>query len=1667
MSFDLLSQVNGNEWINFNQNYYKVQTAADGIYRLTFNDLVDAGVPVGSILASRYQIFHRGLEQAIFVQSQSGTPLQAGDYLEFYGQRNDGTLDADLYMPSQAQPHTFYNLNSDTTAYFITWSTTGINGQRMDFVDLFNVGGLPPEDYHDQEQLSLFTSDYSQGRIYTQGSDLAETVLSQFDFGEGWTGTRIQKGNFLDFTLTGITQTFAGGPTPQLEVLLAGRNNRPHNLEILVGPSVASLRSLGTSEFEFYNTQIILNDINFSDVSAGGDMTVRVTVNGFPTITADAVSVSYIRLIFPQQFDITGLTDQVFNLPVNPGGTSFVQIPNAPASPDIYDISDPNQPIRYGYTTSGGVIDLVVPNTNNPRQVLVNGSGFISPAIKKVNFKKITPKDYDYLVVSHLELRQSAGQIQDPVQAYVDYRASEQGGNYKVLIMDMGELYDQFSYGEITPLAIRRFARFMLTGGNAQYLFLIGKSLTVNNDFHRSDPTTASIKDLVPTAGFPGSDIQLTAGLDGTVYEPAIPTGRIIAQTPDDVVAYLNKVVEHEAVPFDDLWRKRLLHLSGGLTSAELVRFKGYVDGFKQVAEADFLGGQVTTIGKEGNSNSELVNVTDVVNEGVSLITFYGHSAVNITDIEIGDVSDPTLGYNNKGKYTSILVNGCNAGNIFSTASSFGENWILTPDLGAVTYLAHSATGFESALRNYSDVLYATGFGDKAFIHKGIWDIQKETSVRFLGSGDPSEINISQVQQVVLQWDPAVTWFGADKPDYEINDANVFAESFDGSKVTILSDSFNLNLIVRNFGRTDLDSIQVSVRRIFADNSTTVLDTMIFAPVKFQDTLSFTIFNDNQQGIEINRFEVSLDADNLIDELNENNNFGIFSILIPSSGTINLFPIDFSIAKKQPVELLAQSSDLLSESRDYLFELDTTKNFNSSFKKQTTVNAQVLTSWQVNLLSDVTANDGTVYYWRTKFAQPQEQEDTSWTESSFTYIKDSPRGWSQSHFQQFESNEVTGIEIDSISRKWMFEENSISVEVTTRGVNHPNSDPVNAQVTLDGQNYIVSSPSDRVCRDNTINLVAFDKASTVPYAVISNGGFDVLDPQRCGITPQIVNNFTNDEVQGGSDLLSQYIDSVPDGDFVLLFTIGEVTFNSWPANVLSKLGEIGASSSVTNGLSDGHPYILLGKKGDSPGDALAEVTASGTPKKEKKVTLTASVDGRFTDGRIVSTRIGPARKWVEFNRKFSAKQSSDQNKIRIFGQDLFGNKQELFDNVSGSSLDLSSIDPAAYPFLQLQFETQDPTNLTPTKIKSWMVLYKGVPEGILLRPNKEGDNADQVKKAEGTVFETDFLFQNISTRDFKDSIKVEYSLFNKNQRSFENGDFNIVGVKSGESQEFSIPLNTLDQVGFNDLTVNVNPQLLIEQTFINNIINIPNYLEVIADDTHPILDVTFDGRYILDGDIVSPSPLIAIKLKDENEVLFKKDTLGVDIFMKQPCGTCLLEKINFSSTDVTWFPADEKNDFVVEYNPKNLGDGIYTLQAQAVDATGNPSGTKPYTIRFEVVNESKITHFYPYPNPFSTSTRFVFTLTGSEIPDEIKIQIMTVSGKVVREITQEELGVIRIGNNITDYAWDGRDEYGDQLANGVYLYRVFVSSAGKPIDHRNTSADKAFKKGFGKLYLLR
>jgi hypothetical protein len=162
------------------------------------------------------------------------------------------------------------------------------------------------------------------------------------------------------------------------------------------------------------------------------------------------------------------------------------------------------------------------------------------------------------------------------------------------------------------------------------------------------------------------------------------------------------------------------------------------------------------------------------------------------------------------------------------------------------------------------------------------------------------------------------------------------------------------------------------------------------------------------------------------------------------------------------------------------------------------------------------------------------------------------------------------------------------------------------------------------------------------------------------------------------------------------------------------------------------------------------------------------------------------------------------------------------------------------------------------------------------------------------------------------------------------------------------------------------------------------------------------------------------------------------------------------------------NQARIEFRPEFTKDDDYMLILKNVkDKSGNSLGVNDYKVAFSVQTKSSISSLLNYPNPFTTSTQFLFTLTGYQIPSQLKIQILTPTGKVVREITKAELGNIHIGRNLTEFKWNGDDQFGQPLANGVYLYRLVSNLNGEEIDHFNTGADKFIEKGFGKLYIMR
>ncbi len=1689
----LYAQTFGNEWINKNQTYYKISLAQDGVYKVTYADLQQVGFPVGSVDPRGMQLFFRGKEQAIVVQGQQDARFDTQDYILFYGQRNDGTPNRELYTPQEAQPHPYYNLYSDTAAYFLTWRLDGVSGKRMETFSENNISGLPAEPYHVEVKRLLLVSNYSLGRQYPLGSTSSlRTHLSTFDYGEGWTGSRIQQGQSGEYTVE-APQPYTSGPKPQIEILLAGRNNLPHRVNVQIGSTAGSLRNLAEVNFAYYDNLLLSQAIEWSDISSG-QLVVRVTPNGVDG-QADNVSVSYIQLTYPQIPDAANQPAKRLHLKANTQGKAYLEVAQAPAEPALIDITVPDDPVQIGFQINASQLSAVVPQTTTDRELLLSTLQ-TNVRIRKATMAAIDPAA-DYLIITNAALRQAAGTYTDPVEAYRSYRASATGGGFRALAVNIQALFDQFSYGEVSPLAVRRFAAYLLANGSPQYLLLIGKGLTVDNNYYRKDPAAVSLRDLVLTGGAPGSDIVFTAGLAGSNgISPAIPTGRINARNATEVAAYLDKVKEQESRTLqadydapntrEALWKKRLVHLSGGLTASEQQVFAHYVDQLESIAEGDFLGGRVSTLSKTTNNATELINIAGEVNQGLSLITFFGHSSTTRTDIEIGYVSNDELGYRNKGKYPTILVNGCNAGNIFTNAQTFGEDWIATPNRGALHVIAHSAEGISNVLKVYSDQFYQAAFADSTLIGRSLGRISLEADQRFISSynGTETETQVAQVQQMVLQGDPAATLFGRSQPDFAVKNNGLFLSSLDESPVTAYADSFAINLMVRNYGTTMRDSLSVTVSRTLNSGRVVTYGPVFYLPVPYEDTLQFVIRASEgnfpqAEGFGNNRFEVILDGADSVAELNENNNRAAFEYNIPLGGTVNVLPYDFAIINKPAVLLQAQPGNLQEamqkgdaqhgNARGFLFEIDTVANFDSPLMRQETITAVALARWQVDL---PVTQDSTVYYWRTRYAERREGEIDAWTQSSFALISTSPAGWAQLKEEQFNKNELTQLTYQN--DRWQFVETSIDISLTTYGSEEQTLDP---KLSISGKQFLFTSVTPLTCRPNSINGVAFERESLRPYLGIPPNGFDDLDPNNCGPLPQVINTFSNAQVNT-TDILERYIDGVKNGDAVLLFSIGLVEYQGWQPTTLTKLAEIGVAPADLLNLQNGEPVIILGRKGAAPGSAtVVRADPNGAePVTGQRIALEEQVTGQYSQGTVLSRKIGPATAWLSLQHLVREVEGNDAVTLQVLAETLSGSQTVLYDNIAGTPMtDLSGVDAAQYPYLRLRYTVSDPVNFTPPQLRQWLVSYTGVPEGIIFMP--QGQPLTLVKQ-EGDADSVSFGFYNIADVGFTDSLSVVYTFFNQDSRTSQSDTLRIAPLAAADTSLFTFPVATVGRGGVNDLRVQVNPRLLREQSYDNNQLTLNDYLTVKADRAHPVIDVAFDGVYILDGDIVSPTPLIAIEIRDDNPYRLKQDTAGIDLYLEKiepetasiSAGnartTRQQTRIDLSSPNVTWTPATQDAPFKIIYQPETLADGTYRLSVQARDASGNASGSQPYTVTFEIINEATITHFYPYPNPFSTSTRFVFTLTGTEIPDRLKIQIMTVSGKVVREITQDELGPIRIGNNMSTYAWDGRDEFGDQLANGVYLYRVLMESQNA-IQHRQTAADRAFTRGFGKLYILR
>lgn len=214
--------------------------------------------------------------------------------------------------------------------------------------------------------------------------------------------------------------------------------------------------------------------------------------------------------------------------------------------------------------------------------------------------------------------------------------------------------------------------------------------------------------------------------------------------------------------------------------------------------------------------------------------------------------------------------------------------------------------------------------------------------------------------------------------------------------------------------------------------------------------------------------------------------------------------------------------------------------------------------------------------------------------------------------------------------------------------------------------------------------------------------------------------------------------------------------------------------------------------------------------------------------------------------------------------------------------------------------------------------------------------------------------------------------------------------------------------------------------FILGGINQQNFTDSIG----PEIKIFINDTNFVNGGTTNPDPKFIIKLKDESGINLSNASLGHEI-------TAILDNDNNKTYNLTEYyePINDKEG-KIHFTLNNLTPALHTIKINAYDVFNNPSQK---SLSFNVVDNKKleITRLYNYPNPFTTKTSFFIEYNKTNTQLYIVINIFTVSGKKIKTLTYT---TFTTGNRTPAIEWDGRDDFGQNVAKGVYFYTATITT---------------------------
>jgi hypothetical protein len=1157
-----------------------------------------------------------------------------------------------------------------------------------------------------------------------------------------------------------------------------------------------------------------------------------------------------------------------------------------------------------------------------------------------------------------------------------NYRSQQ--GIGRTAVVYISDIYDEFSFGLFDPMALRHFV--LATDSlwpPPKPSYLV---LMGDADWDYKDNSMSGVRNIVPSLGNPVSDERIVAAKDD-IFLPQKYVGRIPCRSPDEASSFVDEVISYESSPLS-LWNKRFMFMASGWDSLETLRLQQFSDFIiSQYVQSPPIVGLPSRLYRTISQIAPFQDTEDakrILGDGAVWINFYGHAGV---DLWANGITKPDELQNGEQKRHLVSDISCSTARFAEpTQSSFGEQILLAPSAsgGGIAYLGSSGYGYESPLRFLATQMYKQISQDTI---REVGRAHLVAKVALWQTGTASIITQQALQEYTLLGDPATKIAIARLPDYAVQSEQVSVEP---AQPTEADTSITLSFVVANYGLKADDSVKVRVTDEFQSSSKVVSEILV-PPIQAVDSLSFSTSLLSHAGFHTIVIEV--DPDGRLHEVSKLNNKAQTTIFVSRGQTMPISPLSSSIVHPDSAILVFQNPNLPGTSKWRAeFEVDTSTSFTSSSRIQKSDVPQgiLYTQWAV---PPALLGDDLLYNWRARLHS--DLDSTAWTGGYFVSSKSARAQWIQDREKLFQSDVLENI---SVGPSLNLLKQEIPVEVFSAGF----SDGATAVIHVNNINVSLGF-SDRGYNIAVINQFSGKVEAYAAFSIYSDAGDTTL-----------------------ADPLIRFLQSIPYGRKVLI-GISDEGAKGKAERLNQAIESLG--SRLIRSLGFRASWAMIGWKGAPIGSVPESLSVSGAG----PVTLRDTLDIASVEGSVLTNEIGPAARWKSLHVDVDTLVPGTHFSLDIIRRAVNG-VQDTVKNVSLDGSSFSSVLTSNISTIQLRGILRSDNAGMSSTLRSWSVSYDPAPDLAI--------NYQTVETAADTLQEGDPLKVKVGVYNVGFSVarrpvlSIEATSTSGTSTFKSSTALDSLSPFSSVSVETDVP--TKGMRGLQLLSIQVHTDSLSSEiSSLNNFFS--EQIFVRKDTMPPQLQISFDGVQIVNGDYVSANPNILMKLFDNSPLAFQ-DTSNVSLRLDNVSIPYL------NNPQLTYsFPSTGSEKAELRYEPQ-LTDGGHSLFIDAQDASGNLLSGSGFRVDFTVRNAPTLQDVYNYPNPFSTDTYFTFNLTGSTLPDELKIRIYTVAGRLIHTLLVP-VNSLRFGFN--RFYWDGRDHDGNEIANGVYFYTMVLKSGDK------------------------